>query len=55
MTGFWPGRACVALGLIALVYCIMGEVDGIGRFALIVFGVVLGVVGMFLPAQRSKE
>ncbi len=55
MSRNWMGRACAALGLMALVYCILAEVDGIGRFALIVAGVGLGVTGMFLPGNGRKD
>lgn len=35
------------LGLLSLIFCITGEVDGIGRFALILFGVVFTLLGSF--------
>lgn len=35
------------MGLSSLIFCITDEVDGVGRFALILFGTVFVLVGSF--------
>ena len=35
------------IGLLSFIYCITGEVNGVGRFALILFGTVFVLLGAF--------
>lgn len=35
------------IGLSSLIFCITGEIDGVGRFALILFGTVFVLIGSF--------
>lgn len=35
-------------GLVILLACIMGEVDGVGRFAMIFSGVLFTYIGFFI-------
>lgn len=35
------------IGLSSLIYCITGEIDGVGRFALILFGTIFVLLGTF--------
>ena len=40
------------IGLSSLIYCITGEVDGVGRFALILFGTVFVLIGAFKKSDK---
>lgn len=45
-------KFCLAtIGLAILVSCIAGNVDGIGRFAMILSGVVFVYLGFFLKSK----
>ena len=39
------------LGLVILLACIMGEVDGVGRFAMIFSGVLFTYIGFFIKEK----
>lgn len=40
------------IGLLSLIFCITDEVDGIGRFALIVFGSFLIIFSFFKKSDK---
>lgn len=44
--------SCTLLGLSSLIYCIIDEVDGIGRFALIIFGIIFVLLGSFKNLEK---
>ena len=50
-----PVKFCSGfLGIIIFIFCITGEIDGIGRFACIVFGTLFSVLGMVLPGRKRN-
>ena len=36
------------IGLLILILCITGEVDGVGRFAMILFGTIFTYIGSYI-------
>ena len=45
--------ALVILGNGILVDAIISEMDGVGRFAMILFGVLFSVAGAFIPYKKK--
>ena len=43
------------LGSVILVAGIINEIDGIGRFAMILFGVLFSIIGSFIPFEKKEK
>lgn len=41
------------LGIIIFIFCIIEQIDGIGRFACILFGTVFSILGSFICQKRK--
>ena len=44
---------CGILGIIIFIFCITGEIEGVGRFACIVFGTLFSILGMTLSGRKG--
>lgn len=40
------------LGIIIFIYCITGEIDGVGRFPCILFGTIFSIIGSCIKTNN---